>query len=558
MQQCYDTRDTMPTRSSQTRSVLLASFGDIVGSDHVVSKEADLLPYNTSTGEFSRVILGAVRPCTVAEIIKIIEIATTHNISLYPISTGRNWGYGTAKPVTDNCVILDLSRMQRIIECDTELGVVTLEPGVTQQQLYEYLTLHNLPFVVPTTGAGPNTSIVGNILERGYGLAPYTDHFSAVTSLEAVLPDGSVYRPALAELGAYETEKAFKYGLGAYLDGLFTQSNFGIVTQVTILLKRRSPRTDLFVFWVDKKEDLEKAITATRTAMSSYETIVPTIKIISQLRSFAVTNPYPKNLTGSTGTLDPDTIGALARRALITPWVGIGIISGEEAIVTAARKGIRKILRKEKFRYAFFGQFLMRFILFFTTRSPMKHLSLAASFNRIADVMGMFNGKPDFTEHHIDYWKSGKPFPKDQTPDPARDGTGLFWYAPLVPMKPALVQKCITYIETLCRKHGIEPLITISALSSTCLDVTTYLLFDAKNPVEVTEAHECYTELFMEGSKLGLLPYRLNIDFMDLPQKLSPQVWRVVDTLKKAIDPQNIIAPGRYSSSQKPRKARSS
>ncbi len=545
----------MQTPGIKTPISIVSQFADIVGSEYVSDQPSDLLRYQQSTGERERNLLGVVRPATVAETTAVVKMAAKKSVALYPISTGRNWGYGTAKPVTDNCVILDLSRMNTIVEFDHELGMVTLEPGVTQEQLYAYITKHQLPYIVPTTGAGPNTSILGNILERGYGLAPYSDHFSAVTSIEAILPDGSYYKPALAELGAYETEKTFKYGLGPYLDGIFTQSNLGVVVQVSLLLKKVSPRTDLFLFWVDKKEDLEKAVIAIRDIASSYESIVPTIKLVSQLRSFAVSHPYPKNLTKETGTLDLAAVEKIAKRALITPWVGIGIITGETNIVKAARVGVRKKLRNQGLRYALFGQTLMKFVLFFTKRYPLNKFTFATSFNRVADVLAMFKGKPDFTEHRIDYWKSGHPF-LDTNPDPARDGTGLFWYAPLVPMKPPLVKTCVESIENICRKYGIEPLIAASAVSCTCFDITTYLLFDATNPIEVQKAHECYEELFVEGRSHGFLPYRLNIDFMDLPEKIAPNVWRLTNKLKKAIDPKGIIAPGRYSSIQTEKKTK--
>jgi hypothetical protein len=84
--------------------------------------------------------------------------------------------------------------LQQIVDFDAELGTVTLEPGVTQGMLAAFLERERQPFLVPVTGAGPTCSLVGNALERGYGITPFADHFGAVLSLEAVLPDGRVYR----------------------------------------------------------------------------------------------------------------------------------------------------------------------------------------------------------------------------------------------------------------------------------------------------------------------------------------------------------------------------
>ena len=60
-------------------------------------------------------------------------------------------------------------------------------------------------FLVPVTGAGPDCSLLGNnALERGCGIMPHAAHFGAVTWLEAVLPDGSVYQGSLSALGGHE------------------------------------------------------------------------------------------------------------------------------------------------------------------------------------------------------------------------------------------------------------------------------------------------------------------------------------------------------------------
>ena len=48
--------------------------------------------------------------------------------------------------------------MNRIIELDEELGTLTVEPGVTQEQLARYLDEHDLPFLVPVTGGGPHVA----------------------------------------------------------------------------------------------------------------------------------------------------------------------------------------------------------------------------------------------------------------------------------------------------------------------------------------------------------------------------------------------------------------
>jgi len=134
----------------------LEEWRKILPSDALLTG-ASLAHYRENCLGLARNIPAALQPRSEADVAGIVRIANSRQVPLYTISTGHNWGYGSAIPVHDGCVILDLSRMDRILEMDAELGLVTIEPGVTQKQLFDYLNARNLNFFVPTTGAGPTT-----------------------------------------------------------------------------------------------------------------------------------------------------------------------------------------------------------------------------------------------------------------------------------------------------------------------------------------------------------------------------------------------------------------
>ena len=90
----------------------------------------------------------------------------------------------------DGSVLLDLSRMNRIVDFNEDLAYVTVEPGVTQGQLYAFLRERGSRLWMDATGASPDCSLIGNTMERGFGHTPYGDHFAQVCGLEVVLPDG--------------------------------------------------------------------------------------------------------------------------------------------------------------------------------------------------------------------------------------------------------------------------------------------------------------------------------------------------------------------------------
>src|SRR3989344_9390397 len=172
----------------------LASWRKILGTRMIEGIEVVPSNYGVHTlSPTQKHILAVLLPENETEIIAIVKVASIHAIPLYPISCGNNWGYGSASPVVSGCAILDLSRMTRILAFDHKLGLVTVQPGVTPLQLRTFLAREQVPFLGPIFGSGPKSSLVGNALDRGHSLGLFTDRFSSIHALSAVLADGSLY-----------------------------------------------------------------------------------------------------------------------------------------------------------------------------------------------------------------------------------------------------------------------------------------------------------------------------------------------------------------------------
>src|SRR3546814_14984584 len=90
--------------------------------------------------------------------------------------------------------------MNRIREVDPALAYAVIEPGVTQGQLSEHLRAQGIALWPDCTGAGPDTSIVGNILDRGFGHTPYGNRAPYLSGLEHVLADRRVLHTGLRHL----------------------------------------------------------------------------------------------------------------------------------------------------------------------------------------------------------------------------------------------------------------------------------------------------------------------------------------------------------------------
>jgi 4-cresol dehydrogenase (hydroxylating) flavoprotein subunit len=477
---------------------------------------------------------------------QIVSIALKFRIPIYPFSTGNNWGYGSANPAQDNCVLVNLSRMNKILNFDAETGLLTIEPGVTQRQVYAYLKEHNHSFLIPVTGAGPDCSLIGNALERGYGITPYADHFGAVMGLEAVLPNGEIYRSMLSGLGGEAVDKAFKWGMGPYVEGMFSQSNYGIVTQMTIALAPKPARVEAFFFSVKKADDLELVVDKVRQLLRELGTIIGSINLMNKHRVLSMSETYPKDQLGSDGLIPDKVLQKMMKRNQVMEWTGIGAIYGNKKVVAAVRSEIRRILGPAVKRLIFFTPGMVKFMHETAKAVPiLRNLHLVNVLGTLNKTMQLFAGEPSEIALPLSYWRSGT-MPSDGIPmNPAQDGCGLIWYSPLVPMKPALVRQYVDMVENICFKHQFEPLITLTSISDRCWDSTIPILFDRQIPDEVTRAQACYHELLETGRRYGFVPYRLGVQSMDLPARENA-VPGILRLFKHAIDPNNIIAPGRY------------
>src|SRR5262245_56982322 len=144
----------------------LREWAWVIGNDHVIHDSATLDLASTATFATRPRVHAILRPASREEVQQCVRIANRLRVPIFPISSGKNWGYGSRVPTQDG-VLLELGRLNRILDFDEQLGYVTLEPGVTQAQLYAFLRERQSGLWMDATGASPDCSIIGNTLERG-------------------------------------------------------------------------------------------------------------------------------------------------------------------------------------------------------------------------------------------------------------------------------------------------------------------------------------------------------------------------------------------------------
>jgi 4-cresol dehydrogenase (hydroxylating) len=72
------------------------------------------------------------------------------------------------------------------------------------------------------------------------------------------------------------------------------------------------------------------------------------------------------------------------------------------------------------------------------------------------------------------------------------------------------------------------------------------IAYDQEDPAEVLRARSCYTAVFGTMMEAGYIPYRVGLQSMADLDDGNDSYWRMVGRIKAALDPANIIAPGRY------------
>jgi 4-cresol dehydrogenase (hydroxylating) len=524
----------------------IAAWQTLLGSEHVLTGDAAQAAYGADTTGARRTIPAALRIRHRTQLPEVMRIAHRFQVPVHPISTGRNWGYGSALAAADGCVTIDLSALRKILHFDPDMGVVTVEPGVTQGMLADFLDSGGHPFMVPVTGAGPSASLVGNALERGYGVTPHTDHFAAVTDLEAVLADGSRYRTALREAGGQDLARLFKWGIGTYSAGLFSQSGFGIVTRMSIQLARRPESIKVCLFGLKDDALLESAVERIRAILAMLPGTVGGINLMNRHRVLAMSAPYPADRLDRKGLIPPSVVAELGSQYQILPWTGFGTLYGTRRMVAAAQKEIKAALAGVASRLLFLSPANADLLLGAARWIPgAAGQRLASTAATLASSLELVGGRPNETALPLAYWRN--PSARFSTPrDPARDGCGLIWYAPLVPMRPQGARAYVRMVTEVTREYGIEPLLTFTSLSDKLFDSTVPLLFDRHDLDAVLRADACYAELIRRGQAHGWFPYRVSVGAMSGVVERFDQSHQFHERLRRAIDPHNLISPGRY------------
>jgi glycolate oxidase len=237
---------------------MLKDLQKILGPNNVLTDKCDLLAYSRDRypplvfPHFLKLPLAVVCPTTTHEVIKIVEAANKYLIPLVPRGGGTNFS-GSATP-TENSVIVDLTKMNKVVHIDEDALYVKVQAGITIKDLEEMLNKKGFTFP-HDPGSFPSATVGGSISTNAFGwrVGKYGYLKSLVLGLQVVLPTGTMI----------ETRSMPKSSTGLDINSLFigTEGTLGIITEATLrIFPLPEKRIVLFYAFPNFEEALQALI----------------------------------------------------------------------------------------------------------------------------------------------------------------------------------------------------------------------------------------------------------------------------------------------------------
>tara|TARA_B100001540_G_scaffold314892_1_gene340801 strand:+ start:2900 stop:4459 length:1560 start_codon:yes stop_codon:yes gene_type:complete len=498
----------------------------IVSKEWVMTGQSDLQSYRDDYGifwghsELEPKPSAAVAPASTDEVQAVVRILNKYQLPCWTISTGKNLGYGGAAPLKNGMITIDLKRMNRIIEVNEKHAYAIVEPGVSYFDLFNYIRDkgYKLWMSCPSPGWG---SIIGNTSEHGVGYTPYGDHYGNQCGLEVVLPDGDLLRTGMGAMPDTKTWGTFKYGFGPHIDGMFTQSNLGIVTRMGIWLMPEPPTFMTGWAMMDGIDDFATMIEATR-----------------DLRQ--------QDIITNMATVFPGMMDATYRPE-----------SGEPLRELIAGRGspmdLIKILKEHNLgfwtnRMAFYGlsnavkekyEYMMDHYLAHNPKTRFKFDTYSApyDFRKMDAGAKLQAGVPNLGEWTVMGW--------------TEDSDAHAFFSPIIPFTGEAAQEHVDVFNEIFTRHGRGPYIgSIALFNTTRTCMITIPLPVRKGDHEFNRvSQDLFLDLVQASTERGWGDYRAPTFAMDTIMDTysfnNHALRRFHERIKDTLDPNGIFSPGK-------------
>ena len=500
-----------PSVSRSTFERALRDFAGVVGQEWVLSTDEDRTTYMDAyaLGDGSdHVASAAVAPQSVEEIQAVLRLANEHRIPLWPISRGKNLGYGGSAPLVSGSVVLDLGRMKRILEVDEKAGYVEIEPGVGFFDLYQYLQSHKIPLWMSVPGNAWG-SVIGNALERGLGYSPYGDNTSKLCGLEAVLPGGELVRTGMGAMANSKNWHRYQYGFGPHWDQLLVQSNFGVVTRAGMWLMPEPEATMSVTIDLPHIEDIVWFVD--EMAQLRLRGVVEQPLLCGNYVRIAMTFSQRDDWYKGQGAI-PDDIAKKIMEHFHTGYWGSSLtLFGYPEAIKAHAEVVRRAVEphlKEALRFS--------------------------TWHRGEPIKRSGAGVPDLLSLQIANWRGGR--------------GGHIDFSPVMPPDGKLALEQVHRMKQRFNEFGFDYYASFT-LGQRHINNINVIVYDRDDAAMVEAAKNLFKTMVADAAREGYGEYRTHLSFMQLVSDTfdfnDHALRRLDEKVKDALDPNGVLAPGK-------------
>jgi 4-cresol dehydrogenase (hydroxylating) flavoprotein subunit len=497
----------------------LDEFRAAIGAEHVSTDEPTRREFSDtySPESWTEYLPPAVlQPSTTEEVQEIVRIANRHGVELWANGQGRNNGYGGSAPRHPGTVVVNLRRMNRVLEVNEEFSYVVVEPGVSFNDMWDYNQKHGHTLWVDTPDIGWG-SLVGNSLEHGFGYTPNGDRANSVCGMEVVLPNGELLRTGMGAMTDNPSWHLSKRGFGPMLDSLFMQSNYGIVTKMGLWCM---PQPEYYLTgWVtiDDDENLPALLDAVRPLM--IDRTIPN---------------YPSVFTAS------GALAVVGKRSDFYDGEGPIPFEVSKAIVaTIPNLGIWNL------RFALYGKENV-------VDAQFENIKAALSTVPGIDITGTKMRSDEMDPETLD--QSGKVqagIPDMQllnTSNWAGGVGGHIGFSTVLPLTGRDGRKITDLVRPASEEAGFDYIGGFLLRERSMMHVT-LMVYDTADEPAAARARDLCGDLVTTSAAMGYGEYRAHPSNMDNVQDTfdfnDHAMRRFYETIKDAIDPNGILAPGK-------------
>jgi len=244
----------------------------IVGAEYVADDAKTLEKYaGDSSFVQPRMPSYVVRPKNTEEIQGVVKYANEHLFPVVPRSSGVSF-YGAGIP-SQGGIILDLSRMNKILEVDGRNKKVKVEPGVTWAQAQAELAKQGLMVCNPLL-PHPDKSVLTSALEREPILIPKSEYSEVFLTAEMVLASGDLFWTGTAMGKGMKGQNFPDALIPSTRLFLGAQGTLGIITWANLKAEWLPTRDKVFFIPFERIEDVAEPVYRIQRRMLGNECFV--------------------------------------------------------------------------------------------------------------------------------------------------------------------------------------------------------------------------------------------------------------------------------------------